>query len=400
MALEELYFGAERAHRVRGRPGARRGDARRRPARHALRGLHAAAGQGRGLRQRARGQGPGAAAWSRRCSGWPSRRGPTTPPTRSPWRSATPTARRCARRASGAGVIALVRGEVGVRRPDHVVVTAAASATGRRLGRDAAPRPARRRAGHAARPPDRPRRRAHPVRLRLRAGARPVPGCCRRAGGRPEGGARRCSRAAPPRELLAAHRRRRRGPLPGRAGHRQAHGRADHRRAAREGRAADRATTAISITRAVDADDPRGLARDGLLELGYAPAEVDELLADAEGDSAEELSPRALRGGPPMTTPARIQTPERARPRTSSTARCARSGSRTSSGSTTVKRAARAVDRGGAARGDAARPRAAGRPARPGQDVARADRRGRARRRLRSRPPGRRWSARATSPRS
>jgi Holliday junction DNA helicase RuvA len=42
-------------------------------------------------------------------------------------------------------------------------------------------------------------------------------------------------------------------------------------------------------------DGPRGLARDGLLELGYAPGEVEELLRDAEGDSAEELIAHALR---------------------------------------------------------------------------------------------------------
>ena len=41
--------------------------------------------------------------------------------------------------------------------------------------------------------------------------------------------------------------------------------------------------------------DPRALARDGLLELGYAPEEAEELLADAEGESAEELIARALR---------------------------------------------------------------------------------------------------------
>jgi len=40
---------------------------------------------------------------------------------------------------------------------------------------------------------------------------------------------------------------------------------------------------------------PRGLARDGLLELGYGPGEVEELLRDAEGDSAEELIAHALR---------------------------------------------------------------------------------------------------------
>jgi Holliday junction DNA helicase RuvA len=41
--------------------------------------------------------------------------------------------------------------------------------------------------------------------------------------------------------------------------------------------------------------DPRALAREGLLELGYAPAEADGLLAEAEGDSAEELIAGALR---------------------------------------------------------------------------------------------------------
>ena len=42
-------------------------------------------------------------------------------------------------------------------------------------------------------------------------------------------------------------------------------------------------------------DDPRLLARDGLLELGYTPAEAQELLADASGASAEELIADALR---------------------------------------------------------------------------------------------------------
>ena len=52
----------------------------------------------------------------------------------------------------------------------------------------------------------------------------------------------------------------------------------------------------ISITRAPDADDPHGLAREGLLGLGFAPPEVDALLADVEGDSAEALIAAALRG--------------------------------------------------------------------------------------------------------
>jgi Holliday junction DNA helicase RuvA len=40
--------------------------------------------------------------------------------------------------------------------------------------------------------------------------------------------------------------------------------------------------------------DERSLARDGLLELGYAPAEADELLRGADGGSAEELIGQAL----------------------------------------------------------------------------------------------------------
>jgi holliday junction DNA helicase RuvA len=39
----------------------------------------------------------------------------------------------------------------------------------------------------------------------------------------------------------------------------------------------------------------RSLAREGLLELGYAPVEADELLREAEGESAEELIASALR---------------------------------------------------------------------------------------------------------
>ena len=50
---------------------------------------------------------------------------------------------------------------------------------------------------------------------------------------------------------------------------------------------------AITVTRA---DDPRTLARDGLLGLGYNPAEADELLDGAEGDTPEELIAAALRG--------------------------------------------------------------------------------------------------------
>jgi holliday junction DNA helicase RuvA len=52
----------------------------------------------------------------------------------------------------------------------------------------------------------------------------------------------------------------------------------------------------ISITRSAGPHDPHGLAREGLLGLGFAPPEVDALLADADGDSAEDLIAAALRG--------------------------------------------------------------------------------------------------------
>lgn len=49
---------------------------------------------------------------------------------------------------------------------------------------------------------------------------------------------------------------------------------------------------AISITRS---DDPRTMAREALVGLGYAGGEIDELLARAEGASVEELIAQALR---------------------------------------------------------------------------------------------------------
>jgi len=49
---------------------------------------------------------------------------------------------------------------------------------------------------------------------------------------------------------------------------------------------------AISISRA---DDPRTVARDGLIGLGYSAQEVDALLDTATGERAEELIASALR---------------------------------------------------------------------------------------------------------
>jgi holliday junction DNA helicase RuvA len=47
------------------------------------------------------------------------------------------------------------------------------------------------------------------------------------------------------------------------------------------------------------ADDPRTLARDGLLELGFAPQEADRLLEVADGESPEALLQSALRAARP-----------------------------------------------------------------------------------------------------
>jgi holliday junction DNA helicase RuvA len=49
------------------------------------------------------------------------------------------------------------------------------------------------------------------------------------------------------------------------------------------------------ITGAEQGGDPRSLARDGLVNLGYSPAEAEELLGDADSEEPEELIGRALR---------------------------------------------------------------------------------------------------------
>jgi Holliday junction DNA helicase RuvA len=49
----------------------------------------------------------------------------------------------------------------------------------------------------------------------------------------------------------------------------------------------------IVVTRS---DDPRHVAREGLLELGFQPAEAQALLEAAEGETAEQLLASALRG--------------------------------------------------------------------------------------------------------
>jgi Holliday junction DNA helicase RuvA len=53
--------------------------------------------------------------------------------------------------------------------------------------------------------------------------------------------------------------------------------------------------TSVAIGGGGATDDPRVLARDGLLGLGYTPLEVDELLDGAEGERPEDLIAHALR---------------------------------------------------------------------------------------------------------
>ena len=51
----------------------------------------------------------------------------------------------------------------------------------------------------------------------------------------------------------------------------------------------------IVITRTANNDDPRTLARDGLLGLGFNPNEIDALLDGASGDTPEALITQALK---------------------------------------------------------------------------------------------------------
>jgi holliday junction DNA helicase RuvA len=51
----------------------------------------------------------------------------------------------------------------------------------------------------------------------------------------------------------------------------------------------------IVVRRTVAGDSPRDLARQGLAELGFTAAEAEGLLAEAAGESAEELLAAALR---------------------------------------------------------------------------------------------------------
>ena len=296
LAIEELYFGANVRTRVRRRPGARGRAAGRRPARRARRAPT------RPSRSRARSaatagptrtRSPG---WSRGCSGWPS------PP--SPDHAAdalavaicdlnrAPLARRGARRG------------VGRDRPDL---------------------------RHGRRAPRRPRR------GRLRRRRLPAGGLGRDAQARPRGRQARCMlhthlvvrddalalygfateeerdlflmllgvQSVGPKVALAVlsggaaaraargRRRRRRGAAAGGPGRRQAHGRADHRRAAREGRRRRCPTGEITVTRGDDPRDAR--ARGACSGSATAPPRSTSCSTAPTARRAEELIAHALR---------------------------------------------------------------------------------------------------------
>ena len=59
------------------------------------------------------------------------------------------------------------------------------------------------------------------------------------------------------------------------------------------------AAEAISISRTADDADPRTLARDALIGLGFTPPEAEELLAGTDGGSPEDLIAQALRSARP-----------------------------------------------------------------------------------------------------
>ena len=129
------------------------------------------------------------------------------------------------------------------------------------------------------------------------------------------------------------------------------------------------------------ADDPRMLAREGLVGLGFSLQEADEMLASATGETPEDLIAEALQGGagerrhPHARRRAHPDRRPPTAPRRSSTARCARAGSADFVGQERGEGPARGVHRGGAGARRGTRPRAARRTARPGQDLARPDRR-------------------------
>ena len=290
LAIEELYFGAN--VRTAFAVGQARGvvllAAGQRGVRLQL--LHAPAGQGRRLRARAGGQGPGGA------DGRPAARAGAVP---TPDHAADALAvaicelnrAPLARAVAAAAMIALVSGEVAVRRADHVVIDC--GGVGYRLAVSAETLRHVPAAGLDV------TLHAHLV---VRDDALALYGFATEEerelflmllGVQSVGPkvALAVLSGGPPRELLAALAA---GDAPG---CRRCRGSASAPPSGSSSSCGRRSGSAlpepaIPVSRS---DDPRALAREGLVGLGYSPQEADELLDGAGGERPEELIADALR---------------------------------------------------------------------------------------------------------
>src|ERR1700759_4037051 len=285
-------FRRQRPHRVRRRPGPRGDPPGRRPARRAVAVLHPSAGQGGGVRQRPGRQGPGG----------PDDHAPTRPPGRPSGDHAGPHHRRpggghlrsqpgAAGAGGGKGVIALISGKVAVRRGDHVVVDC--GGVGYRLAVSAETLKHVPAAGREVM--------LH-THLVVRDDALALYGFATEEerelflmllGVQAVGPkvALAVLSGAPPRELLATL-------AAGDTGRLQAVPGIGKRTAERivvelREKVADTALApVITVTRT---EDPRSLARAGLVELGYSGTEADALLEGVDGERTEDLISHALR---------------------------------------------------------------------------------------------------------
>src|SRR6185312_4990825 len=283
---------AERPQRVRRRAGARGGDAGRRPGRHPLPLVHAPGGEAGGVRPRPGREGAGAADGRRAPV---ARRAPGARP-----RGGRARGRHLPRKLGGAEggarVIASVNGTVTVRRPDHVVIEC--GGVGYRLAVSAETLKAVPAVGkqkllhsHLVMRDDgmylygfssEEEREVFLLLIGVQ-GVGPKVALAVLSGGTTK-------------ELLraiAAGDSARFQAVPG-IGKRTADRIIVE---LREKVAGQSAIEEIVITKT---DDPRTLARQGLVGLGFSSQEADELLADADGETPEDLigeARRAARGG-------------------------------------------------------------------------------------------------------
>ena len=199
------------------------------------------------------------------------------------WRARSPEAAR---------MIALVTGTVAVRRADHVIVDC--GGVGYRLSVSSetlrhVPAVGNRVTLHTHLIPRDDA--LHAVRLRQRGGARPLPD----AAGRPVGRARRSrSRCSPAARRASCWRRSRPVTAPA---SRPSRASASAPPSGSSSSCVRRSASACPSRRSASSrsDDPRAIAREGLIGLGYSPQEVDALLDGLDGETPEELIAEALR---------------------------------------------------------------------------------------------------------